>query len=434
MSHFNRRDFLKLSGGAVLLGAMAGCASTGGGSGGAMKKVVVVGGGCGGSTAAKYLRMLDKNVEVTLIEPNQSYSTCFMSNEVLAGDRSMDSITFGYDGLKRHGVKVVNDLVTAIDPVARKITTKGGHTFPYDRAIVSPGIDFKWDAIAGYDESVAETIPHAWKAGPQTVLLRKQLEAMRDGGTVVIAAPQDPFRCPPGPYERASQIAHYLKRHKPKSKVIILDAKDTFAKQGLFIAGWKKLYGHGTDKSMLDWVSGAQGGKVEGVDVSTMTVRALMENIKADVINIIPPQKAGKLAFQADLVDGAWCPVNKKTFESKRHPNIHVLGDATDAATMPKSGYSANVQAKICAAAVVDLLNDRQPGAPSYMNTCYSIVGEDYGISVSFVYKLNEAENKIVAVKDSGGVTPKDASAEFLKREAHYAHGWFANITQDIFG
>jgi len=436
MNTINRRNFIKLSGGAVALGALSGCAGTGAtaGAGGARKKVVVVGGGPGGATAAKNIAMLDPGIDVTLIEASRTYHTCFMSNEVLSGERSIYSIEFDYNGLRKRGITVVHDWVTNIDPDARTVMTKGGDSFAYDRCVVSPGIDFKWDAIGGYDAQVAENIPHAWKAGSQTVTLRKQLEAMRDGGTVVIAPPGNPFRCPPGPYERASQIAMYLKHHKPRSKVLILDPKDKFSKFGLFTQGWKRLYGYGTDNSMIEWVSGAQGGKVESVDAGRMTINAAVESFKADVINIIPPQKAGKLAFAAGLNKGEWCPINKKTFESTIHPNIHVLGDASIAAGMPKSGYSANVQGKVCAMAVVDMLNGREPGDPSYQNTCYSILGEDYGVSVSVVYALNEAKNQIVKVKGAGGLTPMDASKEFLAREAKYAHGWFRNITDDIFG
>ena len=431
MTTFNRRDFLKLGGGVVVGSALSGCASL---NLGASKKVVVIGGGSGGATAAKYLTMMDPGIEVTLIEANKQYHTCFMSNEVLSGERSYESITFGYGGLASRGITVVHDMVTSIDPQARKVMTKGGGSFGYDRCIVSPGVDFKWGGIEGYDASVAEKIPHAWKAGPQTVTLRNQLKAMRNGGTVIIAPPGNPFRCPPGPYERASQIAHYLKQHKPKSKILILDSKDKFSKKGLFTQGWKRLYGYGTKNSMIEWVSAAQGGKIEGVDAGTRTVQAAVESFKGDVINVIPPQKAGKLAFTAGLVKGEWCPVNKQTFESTIHPNIHVIGDASSASKMPKSGYSANVQAKACAAAIIDLFNEREPGDPSYMNTCYSVIGKDYGISVSVVYKYDKKKNMIMKVKGAGGLTPKDASKTALKRERQYAHGWFQNITDDMFG
>jgi sulfide dehydrogenase [flavocytochrome c] flavoprotein subunit len=431
MSKFNRRDFIKLTGSAAVAGMVVGFPQIVGAAG---KKVVIVGGGIGGATAAKYIRMTDSSVEVTLVEPNADYHTCFMSNEVLAGERSIDSIRFTYDGLKGHGVNVVKDSVTAIDPAARTVTTAGGQTLSYDRCIVAPGISLLYDSVPGYSAEVAETVPHAWKAGPQTVTLRKQLEAMPDGGTVVIVAPPNPFRCPPGPYERASLIAHYLKNNKPKSKLLILDPKDKFSKQGLFTAGWKKFYGYGTDNSMIEWVSGAAGGKVESFDAGSMTLQAAVESFKGDVINIIPAQRAGTIAQTAGLTnDSGWCPVNPKTFESTVHAGIHVVGDASIASPLPKSGYAANSEAKVCAAAVVDLLNGKEPGQPSYVNTCYSIVGKDHGISVAAVYRLGD-DGKIASVEGAGGLTPGDASEEMLKREVTFAHSWFNNITHDTFG
>ncbi|MGD8931297.1 MAG: FCSD flavin-binding domain-containing protein [Chromatiales bacterium] len=403
---------------------------------GATKKVVVVGGGTGGATAAKYLRMADPSIEVTLIEANKNYYTCYMSNEVLSGERTMGSIQFGYTGLGKHGVKVVHDVVTEIDAGAKVVKTKGGGTFNYDRCIVAPGIDFKWETIEGYDAEVAKEIPHAWKAGSQTVTLRKQLEAMADGGTVVIAPPSNPFRCPPGPYERASQIAQYLKHHKPKSKIIILDPKPKFSKQGLFVQGWKELYGYETSNSLIDWRGSAQGSNdnaVVKVDAATKTVTTGFDDeIKADVLNIIPAQKAGIIASVAGLTnDSGWCPVNLLTFESTLHPNIHVIGDASIATGMPKSGYAANSEAKVCAAGVAALLKGEEPGTPSYVNTCYSIVGEDYGISVAAVYRLAEDGSKIVNV--AGGLSPSDATPEMRAREVEYAYSWFNNITNDIF-
>lgn len=431
MSKFNRRDFIKLTGSAAVAGMVVGFPQIVGAAG---KKVVIVGGGIGGATAAKYIRMADSSVEVTLVEPNADYHTCFMSNEVLAGERSIDSIRFTYDGLKGHGVNVVKDTVTAIDPAARTVTTAGGQTLSYDRCIVAPGISLLYDSVPGYSAEVAETVPHAWKAGPQTVTLRKQLEAMPDGGTVVIVAPPNPFRCPPGPYERASLIAHYLKNNKPRSKVLILDPKDKFSKQGLFTAGWKKFYGYGTDNSMIEWISGAAGGKVESFDAGSMTLQAAVESYKGDVINIIPAQRAGTIAQTAGLTDDSgWCPVNPKTFESTVHAGIHVVGDASIASPLPKSGYAANSEAKVCAAAVVDLLNGKEPGQPSYVNTCYSIVGKDHGISVAAVYRLGD-DGKIASVEGAGGLTPGDASEEMLKREVTFAHSWFNNITHDTFG
>ncbi|MCG8494189.1 MAG: NAD(P)/FAD-dependent oxidoreductase, partial [Sneathiellales bacterium] len=367
-------------------------------------------------------------------EANKHYYTCYMSNEVLGGERSIDSIKFGYTGLAKHGVNVVNDTVTGIDAGAKTVKTAGGKTFNYDRCIVAPGIDFKWDGIEGYDQKVAEKIPHAWKAGPQTALLRSQLEAMKDGGTVVIAPPPNPFRCPPGPYERASQIAHYLKQHKPKSKVLLFDPKPKFSKMGLFTGAWKKLYGYEGDNAMIEWHGEAEEAGVVSVDAASNSVTtAFGDTIKADVLNVIPAQKAGKIAFAAGLTnDKGWCPIDLGTFESSIHKGIHVIGDASIAKGMPKSGYSANSQGKVVAATVVAMLNGQEPGTPSYVNTCYSIAGADYGFSVAAVYRLAEDRSKIVKV--SGGLTPGDASAEQLKREVAYAHSWFQNITHDIFG
>lgn len=433
MTNIARRDFVLGTGAAGLALAAPSFAIAQG-----KKKVVVVGGGVGGCTVAGYLRMGDPSIEVTLIEPNKTYHTCFMSNEVISGDRKLESIAFGYDGLRKRGVNVVHDTVTGIDAAGRTVKTAAGGSYGYDRLVVAPGIDFKWGGIEGYDQSVAEKIPHAWKAGPQTVLLRKQLEAMRDGGTVVICPPPAPFRCPPGPYERASLIAGYLKRHKPKSKVLIVDASAAFSKQGLFIDGWKALYGYGTPNSLIEWVSGEQTDRGIGkLDAATLTVTTKFGDAhKADVLNLIPAQKAGKIAVDAGLTgDGDWCPVDKVTFESTIHKGIHVIGDASIASTMPKSGYSANSQAKVTAAAIVALLKGEQPGSPSFVNTCYSIVGKDYGISVANVYQIGKDDKGGQVIKAvSGGVSPGKASAEFRRREVEYAYSWFANITHDVFG
>jgi len=425
-----RRGFIQTAGAATATG-MAGVPFL---AFGARKKVVVVGGGTGGATAAKYIKMADPSTDVTLIEANSNYFTCYMSNEVLGGGRSLDSIKFGYDGLAKHGVKIVHAKVTGIDAKGKVVRTSSGSSYDYDRCIVAPGIDFKWDTLEGYDAKGAEKVPHAWKAGPQTAMLRKQLESMKDGGTVVIAPPPNPFRCPPGPYERASQIAMYLKQHKPKSKILIFDPKPKFSKMGLFTGAWKKMYGYESDNAMIEWHGKAEEAGVVKVDVNSKTVTtAFGDDIKADVLNVIPAQKAGAIAFAAGLTNkSGWCPIDLGTFESTIHANIHVLGDASIAKGMPKSGYSANSQAKVCAAAVVAMLNGQEPGTPSYVNTCYSIAGKEYGFSVAAVYRLAEDRSKITKV--SGGLTPGDASPEVLKREVAYAHSWFNNITNDIFG
>ncbi len=431
MSDINRRDFVRLAAGATLAGLSTGFPYV---AFGAQRRVVVVGGGVGGCTAAKYLRKMDSSIEVILIEADPSYQTCFLSNEVLSGERTLQSITFGYDGIKRHGVRVVHDTAVGIDPDKRTVQTAGGHRFTYDRCVVSPGVDFKWDAIKGYGPEIAETIPHAWYAGPQTLLLGRQLEAMKDGGTAVIVAPPNPYKCPPAPYERASQIAMYFKRHKPRSKVLILDPKDAFSKQSLFIQGWARYYGYGTAKSMITWVSGAAGGEVDSIDAKTRTLHAAVEDFTGDVVNLIPAQKAGRIAFDSDLVDGDWCPVDKKTFESKRHGGIHVLGDASDASKMPKSAYAASSQAKVAAAAIVDAFQGREPGTPSYFNACYSLVAAKWAISVADVYRLDEESNTIAPVPGAGGVTPANESAALHKQEAVYAHSWYNNLVNDMLG
>jgi len=426
-----RRGFIQTAGAATAVG-MAGVPYL---ALGATKKVVIVGGGTGGATAAKYLRMADSSIEVTLIEANKDYYTCYMSNEVLGGGKTMDDIKFGYAGLAKHGVKVVHDMVTGIDAKAKKVTTKGGDSFAYDRCIVAPGIGYNFDKIEGYDEKISDTsIPHAWKAGPQTAMLRKQLEDMKDGGTVVITPPTNPFRCPPGPSERASQIAMYLNANgKSKSKILIIDPKLKFSKQGLFKQAWTKMYGFGTDNAMIEW-HGGDDNKLVSVDAKTKTItNGFGDEIKADVLNIIPTQKAGAIAFTAGLTnDKGWCPIDLKTFESTIHAGIHVIGDAAIANGMPKSGYAANSEAKVCAAAVAAMLGGGKAGVPAYVNTCYSIAGVDYGFSVAAVYRLAEDGSKIHKV--SGGLTPSDASPAALKREVGYAHSWFNNITSDIFG
>jgi len=427
MSQISRRTFIKLAGGAAAVGVV-GFPYIAGAAG--KTHVVVVGGGTGGGTAAKYIRMADPSIEVTVIEPNEYYYTCYLSNEVLSGERTLDSLKVSYDGLRKHGVTVVRDEVTAMDPAKRTVTTKGGKTFNYDRAIVAPGVDYKWDAIEGYDEAAAQKMPHAWKAGPQTTLLRKQLESMADGGLVLISAPPNPYRCPPGPYERACQIAHYLQAHKPKSKVMIIDAKDSFAKDGLFKQGWERHY-----PGMIQWMSGADSaGGVKSVDTKAMTVSTEFDTHKVAVASIIPPQIAGAIAKTAGLTDAeGWCPVAPKTFESTLHKDVHVIGDASVAGPMPKCAYAANSQAKVCAAAIVDLLNGREPGKPSLVNTCYSILAPKDGISVAAVYRLGQ-DGKIVSVKDAGGLTPMDSSPQLRAREVEYAYSWYNNIVYDSFG
>ena len=423
--NITRRNFIKASGGAA---AVVGATGLGvpGLALGASKKVVVVGGGAGGAIVAKYIKAADRDIDVVLIEKNRHYYTCFMSNEVLGGARQLKSLKYGYQGLHNRGVRVVHAEATAVDP-RKKTVTAGGETHSYDRLVLSPGIDFRWGAIENYDEKASQVMPHAYKAGEQTALLGRELVNMKDGGVVVMACPANPFRCPPGPYERASQIAAFLKRHKPKSKIVILDAKSKFSKQGLFTQAWKKLYG-----DMIEWHSAEKGGAVVSVNPKAMTVSTEFDDFKADVANIIPPQHAGRIAHVAGVVDDSgWCPVHYDSFESKIHPGIHVVGDASIASVMPKSGYAANSEAKVCAAAVVSMLRGEKPGAPSYVNTCYSIAAPGYGFSVAAVYRL--AADKGAIEKVSGGLTPMDAPDWVLERETLYAYSWYKNIVADMF-
>jgi sulfide dehydrogenase [flavocytochrome c] flavoprotein subunit len=389
------------------------------------KRVVVVGGGYGGTIAAKYIRMMDKSIEVVMIERNDHFVSCPFSNLYIGGViTDMGVLTIKYDKLAtNHGVKIVQAEVTAIDAAAKVVTTSKG-TISYDRLVISPGIDFRLDEMKGYDAAAMEVMPHAWKAGPQTVLLRKQLVAMKDGGTVVMAVPLAPYRCPPGPYERASMIAHYLKANKPKSKVIVLDANpDITSKGGLFKKGWKDNYA-----GIIDY---RPAKKVTEVDAKAMAVMVEgLEEVKGDVINVIPPQRAGQIAVAAGLVgdDKNWCPVNATTFESTKQAGIHVIGDACIAGAMPKSGYSANSEAKVCAMNVVALLNGKETTELSGINVCYSYITDKDAVSVAGVYAVKEG--KIVGVPNSGGVSPADFSA--TKIEAVYAESWLRNILTEM--
>jgi sulfide dehydrogenase [flavocytochrome c] flavoprotein subunit len=425
----SRRQFGRLLGGAGALSTLglAGCASGPAGSDG---RVVVIGGGFGGATAAKYVRLADPSIEVTLVETNSKFTTCPYSNLVLGGLRKMEDITFGYNALAAtHGVRVVHDTAVAVDPAQRWVRLQGGQTLAYDKLVLSPGIDIRWDGLSGYDEAAAQIMPHAWMAGEQTVLLRRQLEAMPDGGLVIMVAPANPFRCPPGPYERACMIGHYLKTNKPRSKLLILDAKDQISKQGLFTDAWAKVY-----PGVIEWVPLSKDGKVTKVDARGLTVETEFGNRhKGAVVNVIPPQKAGTIAAAAGVVNQTgWCPISPATMESTLQKNIHVIGDAAIAGAMPKSGFSANAQAKVVAAAIVAMLQGRTPGAPAWLNTCYSHVAPNYAISVAGVYRAGP--EAIVEVQGSGGVSPIQVPPAFRAQEALFADAWYESITNDMFG
>jgi len=394
---------------------------------GAAPRVVVVGGGFAGASCARALRQADGRIAVTLVEANATFTACPFSNAVIGGLRELSAQQFTYDRVAADGIVVARAMATAVD--AQSVTLADGARLPYDRLVLAPGIDIRWDALPGYDEAAAAQMPHAWRAGEQTLLLRRQLEAMDDGGLVVISAPANPFRCPPGPYERASLIAHYLKTKKPKSKLMILDAKDAFSKQRLFQAAWAELY-----PGLLEWVPLSKGGAVTSVDAATRTLMTDFGRHQAKVANVIPPQKAGRIADVAGVADGTgWCPIDPVTFESKLQPRIHVIGDAAIAGAMPKSAFAANSQAKTCAAAVARLLTGATPSAPKLINTCYSLVAPDYGISVAGVYQPS-ASGQLAEVPGSGGVSPAGAPRATRAAEALLAEAWFRTITDETFG
>ena len=391
--------------------------------------VVVVGGGFGGATAAKYIKRRNPTIDVTLVEPSKVFYTCPFTNLYFGGLRTFDQQAHTYDELRALGVKVVHDLAKAIDVEKKSVRLAGGGQLPYDKLVLSPGIDFKWNAIEGYDQKAAELAPHAWKAGAQTTLLKKQLDAMQDGGVFLMAAPPNPYRCPPGPYERISMVAHYLKNNKPKSKILVLDAKDGFSKQPLFQDGWKRFYG-----DMIEWVPLSKDGKVVKVDAGNRTVETEFGQVhKAAVLNIIPPQKAGSIADQAGVTnESGWVPVNPQTFESSKVKDVYVVGDATIATPMPKSGFCANAQGKVAAAAIVNALAGKPPAEASFANTCYSLIAPEYGISVAGVYRVEGG--KLIETKGSGGVSPRDANDDFRKLEAQYGTAWYNAIAQDTWG
>ncbi len=420
---FSRR---RLLGTGAALGALslAGCATTGGPS---IGRVVVVGGGFGGATAARYLRLWGGNVDVTLVERNASFVSCPISNLVVGGYKQIGEITRGYEGLKAAGVKVVQGEVVAIDAAGKTVRLADGSTLPYDRLIVSPGVDFMTEAVGGLATTAAQSkILHGWKAGPQTVALRQQLESMRDGGVFAISIPKVPYRCPPGPYERACVVASYLKQAKPKSKVLVLDANpEVQSKKALFEKAFKERY-----DGVLEYRPNAE---LKEVDANSGTARLEFEDVKADVLNVIPPQRAGDIAKAAGLinVNNRWVGVNWLTMESTAVPGVHVLGDATfPAPTMPKSGHMANQHAKVAAAAIIQLLRGEAVNAtPVVMNTCYSFVTGRDVIHVASVHQYNAEQKTFLPVQGAGGV-----SAAANQVEGRYALSWADNIWADALG
>src|SRR3954468_22679857 len=350
--------------------------------------IVVIGGGFGGASCARALRRLDPKLQVSLIEPNQTFTACPFSNEVIAGMRELPAQQFGYDRIAASGVTVIPQAAAKVDPQARTVTLADGNSVPYDRLVLAPGIDLRFDALPGYDEAASAKTPHAWKAGEQTMLLRRQIEAMEDGGTVVLAVPAAPLRCPPAPYERASLIAHYLKNKKPRSKILILDAKDGFSQQKLFEAAWKELY-----PGMIERIALSQGGRVTSVDAATNTIVTDFGNYTADVASVIPPQKAGRIAEIAGAADATgWCPIDPVSFESRLVPNIHVIGASCIAGAIPKSASAAHAQAGACAAAIVNLMAGKAPELPRLTSACYNTVAPGYAFSLSGIYQPKDSQ------------------------------------------
>jgi NADPH-dependent 2,4-dienoyl-CoA reductase/sulfur reductase-like enzyme len=410
-----RRDFLKVSGAAMALWGVGGSRVFAAGTKG--RRVIVIGGGWGGATAAKYLRLADPSIEVTLLEPSREFISCPFSNLVLSGVESLKRLTLGYGGLKKHGVNLRHEAAAAIDPDKRQVRV-GGDTLEYDRLVVSPGIDFQWDQVEGL-EKAKDTVLHAWKAGPQTVKLAQQIQSMDDGGVVVMTVPPVAYRCPPGPYERACQIAWYLKTRKPRSKLIVLDAnKDIVSKTGLFKAAFKEF-------PNLEY---RPSSKVEKIDAGARSVTTeLGDRVSYNVVNLIPPQRAAAIAVEADLVgaDKRWCEVDHVTYESVKHKNVHVVGDSTIGLPVPKSGNVANAMGKICAVAVAHLLNEKEPPVVAPGNTCYSWVNDKEAIAVVNAYKIEN--RKVVQIEQK--LTPGKSVAV-----AQNSIAWRTSIWNDMLG
>jgi sulfide dehydrogenase [flavocytochrome c] flavoprotein subunit len=420
MPGWTRRQFLKTLAVGLAMGCK-GCASVPAPR--SRARVVVIGGGYGGATTAKYLRRFNPNLKVFLVAPREPLFACPGSNEVIAGLRGLPDLRVDLAPLKHeHGVQWVGDIAAGIDPARHLVHLKGGASLVYDRLVLSPGVEMRWDALEGYDEKAAQILPHAWLAGEQTLLLRRQLEAMRDGGVVVVSVPANPYRCPPGPYERACLIARYLQRFKPRSKLLILDAKTQFTKQALFIRAWERLY-----PGLVEWLPYTRTGALERVDVAGRAAVTEFETFRADVLNVIPPQHAGVLAREAGLSDASgWCPVNVNDFSSRLAPDVHIVGDACSATPMPKSAFAANAQAKVCAWAIVEQLDGRESAPVPLINACYSLVSETEAVSIAAVYRHEGGALKTLTI----GETPPDGD---WRREAEFARSGWRNLRADAF-
>ncbi len=419
---FNRRTFIGTVVAASTLSApMVRAAGHG------TPRVVVVGGGAGGATAARYIAKDSEGaIDVTLIEPTRTYYTCFFSNLYLGGFKEMDDLGHSYGNLaSAYGINVVHDWAVGVDRDAKTVSLAGGGAVPYDKLILSPGIDFVDGSVPGWDLSTQNAMPHAYKAGSQTELLKAQLMAMPEGGVFAMVAPPNPYRCPPGPYERVSMVAHYLKQNNPTAKILVADPKEKFSKQGLFEEGWNKHY-----PGMVERIGPEFGGENTSVDPAAMTVDIDGDVNKVDVCNVIPAMKAGRIAEIAGVTDGNWAPVNAADMSSKADPDIHVLGDASQQGDMPKSGFSANSQAKVCANAVRGALTESRVFPAKFSNTCWSLIETNDGVKVGATYEATE--EKIAKV--DGFVSQTGESAEVRKATYEESEGWYAGITSDMFG
>ncbi|HHQ69586.1 MAG TPA: twin-arginine translocation signal domain-containing protein [Halothiobacillaceae bacterium] len=453
----NRRTFLKA------LGATVAAGSTAAGSAPLFAQknphVAVVGGGVGGATLAKYLKIYAPSIDVTIIEPKTKYQRPYGSSEVITGHETMDDITISYDNLRdRYGVKFIHDTVTVIDHAGHKLHTAGGRTVSYDRVVVAPGISFDYSQIEGLDSEAdarAKGIVHGWDAGEDLLTLKAQLEAMPKNGTAIVVPPPNPYRCPPGPYERAGLLAQWLEeRGDDAAKVIVLDSKNGFTTDVTMLQAWNRLYKfnlpeqakglyteeqlatfkHHEGEPKVDWIMGVMGGKVTRIDAENMIVETEgAGTFKADMINYIPPLKAGRVALENDLADETgWCPVDPITFESTRHADVHVIGDACIAGAMPKSGYAANSQGKVLAVQLKALLLGGEIQTPVYQNTCYALAGNtDYGMFVADVFRVKDG--KIVRV-DAQRYLPFDAEPHMFSMAATYQQAWMKAFTKDVFG
>jgi sulfide dehydrogenase [flavocytochrome c] flavoprotein subunit len=390
-------------------------------------RVVVIGGGPGGATVAKYVaKDSDGALTVTLVQATPQFTTCFYSNLYLGGYRDFDSITHSYGALRdKYGIDVIVDTAIEVDPVGKSVTLAGGRVLDYDRLVVAPGIDILYDSIEGYSEAAAEVMPHAWQGGPQTKLLHQQIDAMEQGGLFILAAPPEPYRCPPGPYERVCSVAHHLQQHNPSAKILILDAKEKFSKQALFEDAWTKYY-----DGMIEWIPGEFGGRVIAVDPAAMTVTTDDEIYHASVANIIPAQAAGTIAQRAGLTDeSGWCPIVPATMQSRINPEIHVLGDACIPGDMPKSAFSANSQAKVCAMGIRAALSGAEAFPPRFRNTCWSTLAPEDAVKVGASYE--PTEEKIAKV--DGFISEVGESAEVRAQTRAEADAWYASFTEDVF-